>query len=185
MITEATVIKLGGSIMALPQLLPWLKAIRKSRAILVPGGGIFADTVRTAQEKISFADKAAHDMAILAMTQYGIMCCSLVPGLKLFSTIPDAKSIIAEGMTPVWSPRHLAAQWHDLPHNWEVSSDTLALRLAAAINASKLILVKAAPVNRNNNKEELLDKAFAEQQAAHGQNIDISIRGADEYSMTI
>ena len=38
--------------------------------LIVPGGGMFADAVRAADEKFSLSADAAHWMAILGMEQY-------------------------------------------------------------------------------------------------------------------
>ena len=175
------VIKLGGSMMRSPQLLPWLEVARGSGAILVPGGGAFADTVRSAQKELSLTDGAAHDMAILAMLQFGMACCDLVPGLELFQELSQAKKLIADGQTPVWNPRRLAGRWRDLPHDWSVSSDTLALRLAVEAGATKLVLVKAGAVDGANGDVALLDEAFAKQSAVYGNGIEAICCGPDEH----
>ncbi len=66
------VVRLGGSHAFSPLLRPWLAAIGAAagRVVLVPGGGPFADTVRSAQAAMGFDDLAAHRMALLAMAQY-------------------------------------------------------------------------------------------------------------------
>jgi aspartokinase-like uncharacterized kinase len=76
------VVKLGGSLIESPHLSTWLTYLAASRghAILVAGGGPFADAVRIAQRQRPFADKAAHLMAILAMEQYAVMLAALSRG---------------------------------------------------------------------------------------------------------
>lgn len=174
------VIKLGGSMMRSPQLLPWLKAARTGGAILVTGGGDFANTVRTAQADMDLTDETAHHMAILAMLQFGMVCCDLMPEMKMFQTLQQAKELIKQKQTPVWDPQHMTSKWHDLPHDWSATADTLALRLAAAAGASRLILVKAGAKGTNNDAT-LLDQAFARQHAAHGKNIKATCHGPDEH----
>ena len=68
-----TVLKLGGSYAFSPHLKDWLDAIAACAgcAVVVPGGGPFADAVRMAQPRMGFDDRAAHEMAVLAMDQYG------------------------------------------------------------------------------------------------------------------
>ncbi|MEA1908566.1 MAG: amino acid kinase, partial [Euryarchaeota archaeon] len=68
------VIKIGGSLIGnarnLIHILNDYALTEDERILIVPGGGIFADTVRTASEAYDISDEAAHWMAILAMDQY-------------------------------------------------------------------------------------------------------------------
>ena len=75
--TGILVVKFGGSSASSPDLKRWVAAIEKARGplVVVPGGGPFADTVRLYQRQIAYDDDAAHEMAILAMEQFG---CALV-----------------------------------------------------------------------------------------------------------
>ena len=68
-----TVLKLGGSYAFSPFLKNWIDAVKDCAGcvVLVPGGGPFADAVRAAQPRMGFDDRAAHEMAVLAMDQYG------------------------------------------------------------------------------------------------------------------
>ena len=52
------VVKLGGSLYDSRHLPCWLDALSKTGAIVVPGGGGFADRVRQAQVRWRFGDKA-------------------------------------------------------------------------------------------------------------------------------
>jgi len=67
-VSDPAVIKLGGSNASSAQLPHWLDAIERcaGHAILVPGGGPFADAVRTAQSAMGCDDRAAHRMALAA-----------------------------------------------------------------------------------------------------------------------
>src|SRR5258706_129790 len=55
----ATVIKLGGSFAFSADLGEWIAAIAgcAGRAVIVPGGGPFADAVRAAQAQMGFDDR--------------------------------------------------------------------------------------------------------------------------------
>src|SRR5260221_8111781 len=66
------VVKLGGSLAEAGTLRRWLVALTRGmgRAIVVPGGGAFAEAVRGQQRHLQFSDRAAHRMAPLAMEQY-------------------------------------------------------------------------------------------------------------------
>src|SRR3546814_1733087 len=78
------VVKLGGSLAGGPELTGWLDALAAGGGsiVLVPGGGPFADAVRTMQRRWSFGDATAHHLALLAMEQYGLMLAGLQPVLR-------------------------------------------------------------------------------------------------------
>ena len=58
-----TVVKVGGSYAFSSALKSWIDAVAAcaGRVVVVPGGGPFAETVRVAQPKMGFDDRAAHD----------------------------------------------------------------------------------------------------------------------------
>ena len=68
------VVKLGGSLARSEALRGWLAVLARAgrgRAVVVPGGGRYADAVRAEQQRWGFDDSTAHSMALLAMDQYG------------------------------------------------------------------------------------------------------------------
>ena len=82
------VIKLGGSLEQAKTLADGLTRIaqhysqqhsQQQAVVIVPGGGVFADTVRAAQHQWQFNDRIAHEMAILAMQQMALLFQSLQP----------------------------------------------------------------------------------------------------------
>ncbi len=139
-----TVVKLGGSFAFAPDLRAWIKAIviHAGRVVIVPGGGPFADTVRTAQAQMRFDDRAAHRMALLAMEQYGCAIASMSTRLQLASSLDAIRRALADGMVPVWLPAQMALADAAIPHSWDVTSDSLAAWLAGRIGAERLVLVK-------------------------------------------
>lgn len=140
------VVKLGGSLHDSPNLRAWLKVIAaaKAPAVIVPGGGPFADTVRAAQRRLKFSDPVAHRMALLAMEQYGLAMIGLVDGLRPAKTRKSIAACLRSGITPVWLPTAMTLGQRDIGESWEVTSDSLALWLAQRLRARGLLLVKAA-----------------------------------------
>jgi dihydroneopterin aldolase len=110
--------------------------------VLVPGGGPFADVVRTVQMHSGISDSAAHHMAILAMEQYGLMLCDLSPGLLPADSLENIGHALRQGLTPVWMPVAMCRHAAELPQNWSVTSDSLAAWLATQLSADNLTLVK-------------------------------------------
>jgi aspartokinase-like uncharacterized kinase len=138
------VVKLGGSLHREPELKTCLEALASvgEDVVLVPGGGPFADTVRKVQAQSKISDAAAHDMAMLAMEQYGLMLCDLNPGLVPVASLDNIHHTLKQGLMPVWLPSVMCRNAVDIPQNWSVSSDSLAVWLAIQLSASNLTLIK-------------------------------------------
>lgn len=138
------VVKLGGSLHRAPQLVPWLNVLAQGggQFVLVPGGGPFADTVRRIQAQSGISDATAHHMALLAMEQYGLMLCDLEPRLVPVKSPEDFARTLTGGHTPVWLPTTMCLNKADIPENWTVTSDSLAVWLAIRLDAGSLALIK-------------------------------------------
>lgn len=139
-----TVVKVGGSYAFSSALKSWIDAVAAcaGRVVVVPGGGPFAETVRVAQPKMGFDDRAAHAMALLAMEQYGCALASLGAGWRLAASAAAILDVLREGGVPVWSPTPMLREANDVPWSWDVTSDSLAAWLAGRIGAKRVLLVK-------------------------------------------
>jgi dihydroneopterin aldolase len=138
-----SIVKLGGSHVNGPHIKDWLAAIvAEAGAIaIVPGGGPFADAVRTTQAPMGYDDRAAHAMALMAMAQFGCALESLNPALRLTASRSAIWRALKDGKVPVWSPEPMTRA-AALPETWELTSDSLAAWLAGALGAGRLVLVK-------------------------------------------
>ena len=137
------IVKLGGSHATGSHLKDWLGAIEAEAGAIaiVPGGGPFADAVRTAQTSMGYDDRAAHTMALMAMAQFGRALQSLNPALRLASSRSAILHALKERKVPVWSPEQMACA-AALPETWDLTSDSLSAWLAGALGASYLVLIK-------------------------------------------
>ena len=142
--TAPTVIKLGGSFAASPYLADILDDIAAATVpvVLVPGGGPFADAVRTAQPRMGFGEAAAHRMALMAMAQFAEALASLAPGLRPSCGIAAIRAAWEGACVPVWSPWPLADGLETLPESWQLTSDSLAAWLAGRLGAARLVMLK-------------------------------------------
>jgi len=163
------VVKLGGSFAFSSRLRNWIEALAAcaGRVVIVPGGGPFADAVRSAQPRMGFDDSAAHHMAVLAMEQYGRALASLN---KVLSPADSADAIhrdLAERRVPVWMPSQMVLRASDIAQSWEVTSDGLAAWLVPRIGADRLFLIKHVEVHSARSRCEdlvatgVVDKALA------------------------
>lgn len=162
------VVKIGGSLYDTPQFEAWLRAIAAcdDPALIVPGGGPFADQVRLAQQRWRVDDETAHRMALCAMDQYGLLMAGVEPRLFAAADPAKLKRTVATGRSGVWLP---AEADPDVERSWRVTSDSLALWLARQVGAEGVVLVKSAPLTTA--REELLDAAFDEYQQQWGVRV--------------
>ncbi len=162
------VVKLGGSLAFSHNLQQWIAACATcaGRVVIVPGGGPFADTVRSAQARMQFDDQAAHRMAVLAMEQYGHALASRNALLALADTADAIRHCLASQQVPVWLPARMVFDARDIAPSWDVTSDSLAAWLSGGIGAARLFVVKSAELASRRERCEslvatgILDKAF-------------------------
>lgn len=128
------VVKLGGSLYDHPDLRgglnQWL-ADQPGPVLLVPGGGEIADGVRAFDKRHGVGEEAAHWAAVRSLTVAGVLLAALV-------TRKDVEILDAFAFA-----REDEGRPDRLPHTWDVTTDSLALRAAVVRNAAKLILLKS------------------------------------------
>jgi aspartokinase-like uncharacterized kinase len=142
-----TVIKVGGSLAAIPHALDRVCAAltsvsRDHRLLIVPGGGPFADAVREFERQVGLSVDAAHWMAVLAMDQYAHVLTERMAGAVLVEEPGSVKEVVALGRPAVLAPSRWMRSADVLPHSWEVTSDSIAGFVAGALDAARLILIK-------------------------------------------
>lgn len=140
------VVKLGGSTAGHDEMQRWIDCLATASfpLVIVPGGGPFADGVRALQKSLHFSDDAAHDMAILAMDQFGHVIAERHPRLVPARTLHDIHAVLQTGRIPVWLPSVMTCAAPDIPRSWDVTSDSLAAWLCGQVGSRDLLLVKQA-----------------------------------------
>ncbi len=163
------VIKLGGSLATSGKLYLCLNKIANDyqgkAIIIVPGGGAFADQVRSAQQQWQFDDRTAHQMAILAMQQIALLIKGLKPSFTLITSITELSNQIGQQGIVIWSPDVVELDMADIPSSWDITSDSLAAWLAKTLAADELILVKSGSIDANFDvlklvQEQVVDVSF-------------------------
>lgn len=162
------VVKLGGSFAFSKNLKDWIAACAAcaGRVVIVPGGGPFADAVRSAQSRMGFDDQAAHQMAVLAMEQYGCALASRNSSLSLADSTEAIQRCLITERVPVWMPARMVFDAADIVPSWDATSDSLAAWLSARIGAVRLLLVKhveSLPLRQRSEElaaAGIVDKAF-------------------------
>jgi aspartokinase-like uncharacterized kinase len=152
------------------ELSSWLKSINSvsinSNIIIVPGGGEFADSVRSLQKTHEFGDVTAHKMALLAMCQYGYLLAGMNSKLYIVDGIDLLPSHLGKNVPLIWLPTALIDDDSEIAANWDFTSDSIALWLAIKLSATKLVLVKSVELNdakesmRNHINNHSIDQGF-------------------------
>lgn len=136
------IVKLGGSLLdgQAPRAL-LQRLATDPQAILVPGGGAFADAVRDAQPQLDLSEDACHAMAILAMEQTAFALADIEPALVPCRSETELRAPRAGAA--LWFPAAMLLDAPGIPKSWDVTSDSLSLWLARRLGARRLVLVKA------------------------------------------
>jgi len=121
------------------------------KIIVIPGGGSFANFVRSLDEVLQIGDDLAHWSAIYSMNYNGIILNRKYPNLESIEklkTFQDAKQMFC-----IFLPYSFLREDDTLPHNWDVTSDSIALYVANKLKLSRCFLIKNVDGIFNINKE--------------------------------
>ena len=143
---DATVIKIGGSLALHPEKLRILcnrlsSASKKHHILVVPGGGEFADVVRTVDTRFNLSNSVSHQMAILGMDQYGYLLSDLISGSLVVNQIDQVQNIFDSHKCPIFLPSNIMLKNNSLEKSWNVTSDSIAVHIADQAHIKKVILV--------------------------------------------
>jgi probable H4MPT-linked C1 transfer pathway protein len=171
----ATLFKLGGSLLDWPGLPAALAEIAgdaaSGRAALLVGGGAIVESLRDLDRLHGLGDAAAHALAMRALDLTAHVAAAMAPGRLVVVATPDAcEGAWRSGLLPVLAPRAMLPD-DVLPASWDVTSDTIAAHLAVRLGASRLVLLKSAPLPPDFTRADaarrgLVDPAFPAASAA-------------------
>ena len=118
------VVKVGGSLYDHPRLGEGLRAFATADMLFVPGGGPFADAVRTMDAVHALGEEASHRVALASLIAAGAFLKSLVPT----ANVVDARAF--------------CDRFPGLPASWGVTTDSIAAHVAVAVGG-ELVLLKS------------------------------------------
>ncbi|WP_456369584.1 amino acid kinase family protein [Geoglobus sp.] len=125
------VVKLGGSVaFSAGKIIAELKETGKD-ILVIPGGWRFADAVR----ELNVDDDAAHWMAVLGMNMYGFYLSRFAETIE-----PEDFDFKPLGVR-ILLPYALLRKNDELPHSWDVTSDSIAVWVAEKVDAEMLVKV--------------------------------------------
>ena len=143
--SAAKIVKVGGSLFELPDLCArlsnWLEQEPHERIILVPGGGAAANVIRDLDRTHQLGEEAAHWLALRMLQVNAHFLASLLPEARVVATPLDAGRLsILDGLAFSQDDESQSAR---LPHLWDATSDSLAVRAAIVAHAHELVLLKS------------------------------------------
>ncbi len=131
------VLKLGGSLFDHAPDIVKRALSTEVDVLIVPGGGRFADLVRDVYRQKGLSQDAAHWMAVLAMDEYAYYLADRT-GVELTPLLVRKKG------TRIVLPYEVLRRQDELPHSWDVTSDTIAAWMAYKTGAG---FIKATDVD--------------------------------------
>lgn len=170
------VLKVGGSLLDWPgfptTLESYLQGRRAERLLAVIGGGSITDIVRRLDRLHGLGDERSHHLALRSLDLTAQLLAAMVPSLVVIERFESLGPVWEASKVPLLAPRAFLdeddAQSSDpLPHNWEVTSDSIAARVADRMESPELVLLKSAPLppgtdRRVASRLGLVDPVFPE-----------------------
>lgn len=189
------VVKLGGSLLDLPDLLDRVSGvitdIAPQQVLIVVGGGTAADEVRRLDELAVMTNSQAHWQAIDAMSFNARMLERLDRRYRVVSNRERAAAAWSEQLIPLIDAStflreergRLSPDIKPLPESWDVTSDSIAAWITRVWPAERLVLLKSCGPNRVTSNSlpaanvDLLDRHYSS--AGDGVAFEIrNLRGA-------
>ena len=166
------VVKVGGSLFDLADLSKrlhaWLAAQPAAHHILIAGGGALVDRVRQWDRLAPISVEAAHWMCVDLMTVTAHM---LHDRLREMPLVEDDRLLcqrLGERGCTIFGP----ADWmrHSEPYlpgktllrRWDVTSDSIAARLAVVLSADELVLLKSARPSACSDVNQLAEAGYVD-----------------------
>jgi aspartokinase-like uncharacterized kinase len=145
------VVKLGGSLLGWPELAGefrrWISLQPAAADVMIVGGGALVDALRALAREQSLSAERAHWLAVGAMSLTAALAANLLADARLVRAV-DGLSSSSPGAVRILDVeqflRENAEGENPLPCTWDVTSDSIAARVAVAIGAAELVLLKSA-----------------------------------------
>ncbi len=137
------IVKVGGSVAdRLGMIFQALNIAR--RAYIIPGGWIFADTVRKVDLERNLSPTTSHWMAIAAMNMYGFLIAEVAKRYGFTALEPEKFEDFDECDKAVVLPYTLLRKYDELQHSWDITSDSIAVWFAHKLGFNEVVKVTAA-----------------------------------------
>lgn len=167
---SAVVVKVGGSLLDLPDLTnrlgAYLESLRPACVLLIVGGGREVNPLREQDQAGQFTAEAAHWRAIEVMTA-NTQRVSTDLGLNIVATQADLRSAARADCAVSMDTDALLREDEErsgprLPRSWSVTSDSIAVRLAHLAGADSVLLLKSCGVPVQTRVEQAVEQGVVD-----------------------
>jgi aspartokinase-like uncharacterized kinase len=163
--------KIGGSLFDLADLRErtgaWMADLGERPVLLIPGGGAAADVIRRLDQVHQLEESAAHWLALRMMAVNAHFLAGLF-GIPVAHG-PVDRAALRPGLVGVLDAFSFCQADElapgSLPHSWDVTSDSIAARVAQ-VSSGSLVLLKSTEIGPARGWDDaaaagLVDAAFA------------------------
>ena len=121
------------------------------KIILIPGGGSLANFIRKVYGELKFTEELGHWMGVISMNYNGIELGKKFPDLNTIEDINRLRKL-DKGIC-IFLPYQFLKESDNLPHSWDVTSDSITLFLAKELEIPYCVLIKDIDgiVNKENH----------------------------------
>src|SRR5262249_5857554 len=135
--SSLTVVKVGGSLFDIPalgaHLRHWLARL-DGPPLIVPGGGPLAEALRELDHIHHLGEEASHWLALRAMSINAYFLCRTLEKAEVIRDAFAWQEVSGRGLFPILDAHCFALADEErpgrLPHSWDVTSDSIAARVA-------------------------------------------------------
>ncbi len=136
------IVKIGGSWLKnpkLPVLINSLQKFSKQKIVLVVGGGVFAETVRSVYTSIKMKQETGHILAMKATEIFAYYLKSINPNISITFKISN---FFVKKLN-LWLPTEILSYEAKFEKNWESTSDSIATWLYSNTKSKGVIFIKS------------------------------------------
>jgi 5-(aminomethyl)-3-furanmethanol phosphate kinase len=188
------VVKVGGSLFEWAEFPSRLAAYLETRrdtdgaehAVLIAGGGRAADWIRSLDQIHGLGDVAADRLAVRTLDLTAAFLAELLPGSILVDRLEMLEAARHSQSITILSPRRVLPEiercgGNPLRASWDVTSDTIAARIAVHLEARSLVLLKSVPLPEGFTRQDaatvgLVDPALPSVSCAISQVEYVNLR---------
>lgn len=165
------VVKLGGSLLDLPDLVArlrgWLAGQPPAENVLLVGGGRLADALRDADRTLALGDTAAHGLCLRVLGIHAEMLRGLMPEMNWVGSLAPLRDLAPRPRGVLFDLGQFvavddAAAADALPARWDVTTDSIAARVADFVRADELVLLKSTLPTAGTSVSEAAERGLVD-----------------------